>query len=165
MQGQSTPRVPSQQVLAAITESGRYPFWFPKQARGQALDYFAYGTDFTPSIGAGATVTNPINIQNDSAFVILSATMIETSTDNLTFLTQRPLLVNLFDSGAGRNLSSTPIHADNWFGTAELPKYWDIPKILGPNTTFAVTVQNLDPVNARIVRVAFHGFKIFGFAL
>lgn len=158
-------RTPVQAIMEAVS-SGKYPFWFPKGATGLAIDYFAYGTDFVGAtqIGAGATVTNPINIQNDSAFCILSAVLVETATDNLTFLAQRPLMVNLQDSGSGRNLSSTPVHADNWFGTAELPKYWDVPKILGPNSTFNVTVQNLDPVNARIVRVTFHGFKIFGFA-
>lgn len=155
--------------ISAIIESvkqGKYPFWFPQQATGQAIDYFAYGTDFTGAsqLAAGATISNPINIQNDSAFCILSAVMVETTTDNLTFLAQRPLLVDLLDTGSGRHLSSTPLHADNWFGTAELPKYWDVPKILGPNSTFAVTVQNLDTVNAYTVRVAFHGFKIFGFA-
>lgn len=149
-------------AIQAAGQSGAYPFWFPPKARGLAIDYFAYGTDFVP-LGAGATVANPINITNDSAFCILSAVMVETDISNLVFLPQRPLLASLQDSGSGRNFSSTPVHADNWFGTAEEPKYWDIPKILSPNTTFTVQLQNLDPANARNCRVTFHGFKIFGF--
>lgn len=155
-------RLPAQALIEAI-RGGAYPWWYPQGARGNALDYFAYGTNFAP-LAAGATTQNPINIQNDSAFCILAAVMVETDTTNLIFLGQRPLLVDLFDSGAGRSLSSTPLHADNWFGTAQEPLYWPLPKILGPNSTFSVQLQNLDTVNARNVRVAFHGFKIFGFA-
>lgn len=147
--------------MQAIAE-GRFPFWYPKGAEGLAVDYFAYGTDFTP-LAANSTTTQQINIANDSAFIILSAVLVETDTTNLVFLGQRPLLAALFDSGSGRLLSSTPIHADNWFGTAQEPKYWDVPKVLSPNSAFNVTLQNLDTVNDRNVRVAFHGFKIFGF--
>lgn len=150
------------QAIQQAGQSGAYPFWFPQKARGLAIDYFTYGTNFTP-LAAGSTTTNPINITNDSAFCILSAVLVETDTTNLVFLPQRPLLAKLQDSGAGRDLSNVATHVDNWFGTAEEPKYWDIPKILSPNTTFSVQMQNLDPANARNVRVNFHGFKIFGF--
>lgn len=155
------PRIPTDRVMAAIA-AGRYPFWFPERAKGLQLDYFVYGTDFTP-LTASLTLTNNINIQGDSAFVILSGVMVETDTGNTTFLAQAPILFDLSDSGSGRHFSNTPIHASNWFGSAELPKYWDVPKVLAPNATFSVQAQNLEAVN-RNVRVAFHGFKIFGFA-
>lgn len=153
-------RVPAGAIIEAARQ-GRYPFWFPEGAKGLAMDYFVYGTDFTP-LGASLTVTNNINISGDSAFCILCAVAVETSTDNLTFLADLPLLAQLSDSGSGRQFSNTPIAASNWFGTAEMPKYWDIPKVLAPNATFNVTMQNLE-ATARNVRVAFHGFKIFGF--
>lgn len=154
-----------QQSIANLAESirgGKYPWWYPAGARNRAIDYFVYGADFLPLV-ASATTQNSININGDSAFVILSAVLVETAIDNTTFLAQRPLLFSLQDTGSGRLLSNTPIHADNWFGTAELPKYWDIPKILAPNSTFNVIAQNLEAVN-RNVRVAFHGIKIFSFS-
>ena len=147
--------------LAESIRGGKYPWWYPAGARNRAIDYFVYGTDFVP-LGANATVQNAININGDSAFVILSAVLVETDVLNTTFLAQRPLQFQLLDTGSGRNLANTPIHADNWFGTAELPKYWDIPKILAPNSTFNVIAINLEAVN-RNVRVAFHGIKIFSF--
>lgn len=147
--------------LAAATRQGKYPWWYPDGAKGSAIDYFVYGTDFLP-LASGATVQNNININGDSAFCILSAVLVETGTDNTTFLANAPLLFRMQDSGAGRYLSNIPIHASNWFGTAQEPKYWDVPKILSPNTTFAVEAQNLEAV-ARNIRVAFHGFKIFNF--
>lgn len=148
--------------LANAVRGGKYPWWYPDGAKGKAIDYFVYGTDFTPLL-ASATATNLIAINADSAFVILSAVIVETDTADTVFLGQQPLLFRLSDSGSGRFLSNTAIHADNWFGTAQLPKYWDIPKILAPNSTFSVTAQNLEATN-RNVRVAFHGIKIFSFA-
>lgn len=154
-------RIPASALLDAL-RGGSYPFWFPPEARDLALDYFAYGTDFEP-LEANATTTRAIQINSDSAFLVLSATMVETDTANTVFFPNRPLLVNLSTGGAALNLSNTPIHADNWFGTAEEPKYWDVPKILLPNTTFNVQLQNLEAVD-RNVRVAFHGFKLFNFS-
>lgn len=156
----TAPRIPASALLDAI-KGGSYPFWFPPEARGLALDYFVYGTDFDP-LSASATTTRAIQINSDSAFLILSATMVETATDDTTFMANRPLLVTLTTGGAALSLSNTPIHADNWFGTAEQPKYWDVPKILLPNTTFNVQLQNLEATD-RVIRVAFHGFKLFRF--
>lgn len=154
-------RIPAEALIDAI-KSGAYPFWFPPEAKHLALDYFVYGTDYEPLL-ANATTTRSIQINSDSAFLILSAVMVETDENNTTFMANRPLLVQLSTGGAALNLSNTPIHADNWFGTAEEPKYWDLPKVLLPNTTFNVQLQNLEAV-ARNVRVAFHGFKLFKFA-
>jgi hypothetical protein len=147
--------------LAASIRGGKYPWWYPAKARDKAIDYFVYGTDYTPLV-ASTTTQNPININGDSAFVILCGVLIETATNNTTFLANAPLLFRIQDTGSGRYLSNVPIHAGNWFGTAELPKYWDIPKIIAPNSTLVVEAQNLEATD-RNVRVAFHGFKIFAF--
>lgn len=157
----SVARIPAAALVDALVGS-KYPFWFPENARDLAYDYFVYGTDFLP-LGVNATTTNPININSDSAFLVLSAVLVETDTANTTFLGQRPLMAQLSEGGSARNLSNIPIHVDNWFGTAEEPKYWDVPKLLLPNSVFNVTMQNLEAV-ARNVRVAFHGFKLFAFA-
>lgn len=157
----SSTRLPADRLLDAIN-SGRYPFWFPNGARGLALDYFAYGTDFVP-LAASATTTNPIAINSDSAFFILAATGIETATDNTTFLTQHPLMVQLAEGGSSRNFFNTALHFDEVFGSAEFPMVWPLPKLLLPNSTLNVTLQNLE-ATARNVRIALHGFKVFNFA-
>jgi len=152
-------RTPAAAIMDGI-HVGRFPWWFPLEARQLAFDYFAYGTDFVP-LGASATATQSINILSDSAFFITSAVLVETDVTGLIFLAQAPLLAQLNDTGSGRSFSNTPIHVSNWFGTAEEPKLWDVPKLLSPGATFQVTLQNLEAV-ARHVRIAFHGFKIFG---
>lgn len=154
-------RIPAGALIDAL-QSGRYPFWFPEGAKNLAIDYFAYGTSFLP-LGASASTTNPININSDSAFFILSACLVETDTANTTFFLNRPLLCNLQEGGSSRGLFNQALHVDNVYGTAEEPKYWDIPKLLLPNSTFNVTIQNLEAV-ARNVYVTFHGFKLYQFA-
>lgn len=147
--------------LAASIRQGRFPWWYPAGAKEKAIDYFVYGTDFLP-LTASLTTTNSINISGDSAFCVLSAVLIETATNNTTFFALSPILFRLQDTGSGRYLSNQAIHANNWFGTAQEPKYWDVPKIIAPNSTFNVEAQNQEAVD-RNVRVAFHGFKIFNF--
>ncbi len=158
-------RIPAAALVEGI-QAGKYPFWYPSGAIRNRLDYdfFTYGVSFTGTnvLTASATVTLPININSDSAFLILSAAMVETDTANTTFLTNRPILCQLSEGGGARNLFSTPIHVDNVFGTAENPCYWDVPKLLLPNSSFNVQLQNLEATN-RNVHVAFKGFKIFGF--
>lgn len=148
--------------LAESMRQGRYPWWFPDKAKGLAIDYQVYGTDFLPLV-AGLTTQNPINISGTAAFCVLSAVLIETATDNTSFLALSPLLFRLRDTGSNRELSNIAIHAVNWFGTAAQPKYWDVPKIIAPNSTFIVEAQNLELATNRNVRVAFHGFNIYNF--
>lgn len=147
--------------LAESMRQGRYPWWYPDKAKGLAIDYNVYGTDFLP-LPASQTVQNPINITGQAAFCVLSAVLIESATNNTTFLALSPLLFRLRDTGSNRELSNIAIHASNWFGTAEQPKYWDVPKIIAPNSTFIVEAQNQEAVD-RNVRVAFHGFNIYNF--
>lgn len=156
-----------QMVVAQLAEAmalGRYPWWYPDGAKGKAVDYFIYGVDFTGAnvLGANQTLQLPININGDSAFCTLSAVVVETDTGNTVFLAQQPVLVRISDAGSGRFLSNIAIHMSNWFGTAEQPKYWDIPKIYAPNSVVQTECQNLEAV-ARNVRLAYHGFKIFDF--
>jgi hypothetical protein len=157
-------RIPAAALIDGM-RAGKYPFWYPEGAIRNKLDYdfFAYGVSFTGTnvLTASQTITLPININSDSAFLILSAAMVETATDNTTFLTQFPILVQLNEGGGARNLFNAPQHANNVFGTGEQPKYWDVPKLLLPNSTFNVQLQNLEAVN-RNVHVTFSGFKIFG---
>jgi len=144
--------------LSRAIESGRYPWWYPSNAKDLQIDYAVMGADWEP-LAALDTEPRTINIPGDSAFVILSAVLVETDTANTTFLQEFPLLASISDSGQ-RLLSNTPIAASNWFGTAQLPKYWDVPKIYAPNTAVIVEMQNLENVD-RNLRLAFHGFKIF----
>ena len=160
-------RVPAEALVQSMRH-GSVPWWMPvayKEAianRMAEFDYFVYATDFLP-LGASATTRNNIAINGDADFFILSAVLVETYENNTTFMPNSPILFTLVDQGSGRELSNQAIHADNWFGTAQEPKYWDVPKVLRRNSVFAVQAQNLE-ATARNVRVAFHGFKVFPYS-
>jgi hypothetical protein len=138
------------------------------------LDPFIFSTNFvTPNqLAASATATLNFIVQNDSAFAICKSSYIITTTANAfsaelqpfgTGLTTGgvPILATLTDSGSGRSLSDNPVAIDSWFGTGMRPYLWPIPKILDPNSTFSTTLQNL-VATAWHVRLAYHGYKIFG---
>lgn len=159
-------------LLIDQIRASAYPWWYPdaakagRDAQGNptsalAIDFFLYGSDFLP-LGAGASLTQNINIDGSSAFYICETQLVETDTADTTFLAQRPLLASVLDTGSGRVLSNIPIHVDNWWGTAQRPFKWPVPKLVAPNSTLQVTLQNLEAAE-RNVRVAFAGFKIFNF--
>lgn len=138
------------------------------------LDPFIFTTNFvTPNqLAASATGTLNFIVQNDSAFAICKSTLVVTATDNTFTAELQPwgtglttgglgILATLTDSGSGRSLSDAPVMIESWFGTGSRPYHWPIPKILDPNSTFSTTLQNL-VATARHVRLAYHGYKVFG---
>jgi hypothetical protein len=133
----------------------------PRELWRKRKDGFVFHLDFTP-LAASGTSTLPVNISADADFVIIYGTRIVTDVANTAFVANVPELVSITDTGAGRGLSSSAIHVDEWFGTAQLPAYWAYPKFLRANSSLSVTLQNLEAV-ARNVRLSFHGFKVFNF--
>jgi len=127
------------------------------------LDPFTYVINYLPAT-ANTTTTNQFIVQADSAFVWCKGTAIVTATDNVTFLTvgQWPFLITVSDSGSGRDLMDSGVHLYNMFGTAERPFILSKPKIFDPNSTVSGKLQSLHTATNYNVRLAFHGFKVFG---
>ena len=138
------------------------------------LDPFIYTINFvTPSqLAASASLTLNFIVQNDSAFSICKTTYTVADTANAAVANLQPfgsgaassivgILSSITDSGSGRSLSDNPVPIDSQFGTGQFPRIWPIPKIVDPNSTISVTLQNLDAL-ARHVRLAFSGYKVFG---
>ena len=144
----------------------RLPWWFPPEIRNRQLDAFTIPVDFSGANDLGASTTEQLVVAGpgDAAFLILAASAVVTNTDDTTFIAfgSRPILVTMSTTGGGRFLASGAVHIDNWFGTAQQPRYWDAPKVLSPNENMTILLQNLS-ATARHVRLAFHGFKVFGF--
>lgn len=125
---------------------------------------FTYNADFvgTTVLGAGQTVTVNIQVQADSDFVITSLAKVATDSPGQTVLVAfMPATVLLTDTGSGRQIMDRPAHIENYFGTGQFARVMDRPYFIRASSTLGVTLQNLDTVNARAVRCAFHGAKIF----
>lgn len=138
------------------------------------LDPFTFTTNFvTPNqLAASATSTLNFIVQNDSAFSICKTTYQIADVNNVAVANLQPfgsgaasaltgVLCTMTDSGSGRSLMDAPVTIDSMFGTGQFPRQWHIPKILDPNSTFSTTLQNL-VATAWHVRLAYHGYKVFG---
>lgn len=130
------------------------------------LDPFVFVINYQP-LAASNTATDQFITQADSGFAIVK-TAFTISSDVNVFVANisdtpkfAPQVVTLSDSGSGRDLSNAPVAINNYFGTAERPFIWSRPKVLDPNSTFTARIQNL-VATAFNIRLAFHGFKIFG---
>ena len=152
------------QVRRAFPEqTGVAPFlgWLPRKLWRKAKDFFVYSAEFLPLTASG-TLTFETAIQADSDFLCVDVCRVVTDVANTVFLTAVPQLVNIFDTGSGRNIFDRPQHIDNVMGTGQLPNYWPMPKIFRANATISTTLQNLEATD-RNVRISYVGFKVFDF--
>jgi len=132
----------------------------PAEWKERAKDFFTYSVSFVPIV-AGGNATAAFNTQNDSSFVMVG--LVATARGigaGQPVITDRALLVQLTDSGSGRNLQDSPADFENLFGTAQLPSFLPAPKFLKPSTTFTVELTSLLAADAN-VRINFLGFKVF----
>jgi len=152
------PTPEQERVMKAVQE--RYG------SKNFTLDPFTFTMNFLPA--TLSIITNAqFLVQNDSAFAICKTSIVVTDTSD-AFVTNlsdtpkvMPFLITLSDSGSGRDLMDTGVHVDNLFGTAQRPYVWTKIKLLDPSSTFTGRLQNLS-ATSRNVRMAFHGFKVFG---
>jgi hypothetical protein len=141
------------------------------------LSFFTFNIEYLPATLSTFT-TGSFIVQNDSAFVLCKTSYIATlTTDNKTPVTavtvpapattfmvsheNAPFLVNITDSGSGRQFSNVDTHIDNWFGSGEWPFIWSVPQVFDPNSNVSMRLQNLVATNFN-VRCAFVGYKVFG---
>lgn len=152
----------SEQMLGRLTTLLN-PFWgmLPRRLWDATKDFFVYSTTYLP-LNAGVTLTNSIQIQADSHFMIIQINRdVRSAADDETIVADPSMLVRLFDSGSGRQLQDNPVPSENWFGYAQLPGYLPYPKVLKRASTLTVEVENLTAATNYNVRLAFLGFKIF----
>lgn len=148
------------------TSVGVAPFmgWLPRKMWSRAKEFFTYSVEFLP-VAAGATATDETAIQADSDFVSVYWARVVTDTTNLIFTANAnaPLLVNVIDTGSGRQVFDRPQHIDNLWGTGQLPSYLPMPAKFRASGAIQTVVQNLDGANAFNVRISYVGFKVFGY--
>lgn len=156
MQGPRATPDARMQIGNALTQAGVMG-WLPLAFQNTVKEYFAYTTAFEP-LAASQTASRSITIQSDTDFILLYATMVATTDDNLTPLPFRPALVQMRDGSDAADLFQTPTHVENVFGDAMQPGIFAVPYIFTRNSSIQVVLQNLE-ANDRIYRLAFHGFR------
>lgn len=139
------------------------PFFglLPQALWNNAKDFFAYGFNFLP-LGASLTVTQSVAIQSDSDFLCCAlAGWVTTTADPSAIVNVVPFTVILFDNGSGRSFQNTALHYHTIIGTAQLPSYLPMPKLIPRGSTVDITLQNL-VATSYDARISMLGFKIFG---
>lgn len=124
------------------------------------------------ALAASASVTDAIQIEADSSFILQKLTYFATpevfpaqAASALGLVeSQRlipPVSVIITDTGSGRQLMQNPIPIPSLFGSGALPFILPNPRLFMRNSTIQVTFTNLDNVNAWTVRLAFIGYKVY----
>ncbi len=145
--------------MAGPSLSNPFNGWIPRALWHRLKDFFIYGVDFLP-LAISATATRDIAIQADSDFLIVAGVRLYSSSADAPITTPSISTVQIVDSGSGRSLFNQAQHTDNVFGTAQLPAYWPMPKLVRMSSTISTTLINLEAV-ARNYRLAYWGFKVF----
>jgi hypothetical protein len=124
-------------------------------------EHFIYGTAEAGSslaVAAGTVISMPINISQEADFV---ATKIVQS--HVKGNAANTWSVEFITSDTSRQLQNTPIPQDSFFGTAQLPGIFSMPRILWRNTTvqFRITREVVGTVGADLIWIAMWGYKVF----
>lgn len=123
-------------------------------------EHFIYGTaeaGFTLLAAAGSVISMPINISQEADFI--ATKMVQSFIKTAVADTWS---VEFITSDTSRQLQNTPIPQDSFFGTAQLPGIFSMPRILWRNTTvtFRITREVVAAGNSTIW-IALWGYKIF----
>ena len=123
-------------------------------------DWFTYTAEFLP-LNANAAQNVSVPIQADSDFMLtgLSGTVKALVTSEVV-IAAPAVTIRLESTGTGRNMMDRPVPWNNLVGTAERPFLLPSPHTLKANSTLLVALTELGG-NARQVRIAFLGYKIF----
>jgi hypothetical protein len=153
---------PPGEAGGALSWRAPYPWWYPRSARGRAIEWASIGSNFLP-LAAATTGQQVVNISGGFAFVILSSQLeVRDDAAGNALVAAPNALIQLQDGTGDSNLFNAPLHVGTVFGTAQQPFFWQVPRILAPNTAFQLTVQNLDTAVSYRMFFTFSGFRIWG---
>lgn len=126
-------------------------------------DWFIYEADFT-GIAPGASQTQTISIEADSNFLWQQGVYAANIAYAAYEIGTQPIPnagVVIQDTGSGRNLMSSAVPLQNFFGLGREPFCLFSARWFRANTTFKVTVNNYDAADTYNLNLSFIGLKAF----
>lgn len=129
-------------------------------------DFYVYEAE-TIAIAVGASTNDTISIEADSDFILqkltYAADIAGASQLEATRLVPNVLL-QITDTGSGRQLMQDPIPIPSFFGTGQLPFILPNPRLFMRNSTIQVAFTSYEAAVTPDVRLAFIGYKVYGTA-
>lgn len=144
------------QLLGSIDQ------FLPGDKRGRPKQFYAYEAFFSAAVlTAGVTVPVTTAIDNDSDFLVMGINAIATDSTQLIRLGFMPFTIQLQYTGAGSTFFQIADHIENVAGDAQLPGQLFYPFMVPGGASLVTTINNLDTVNARVLRISFPGVKVY----
>ena len=127
-------------------------------------DFYIYESE-SLLLAAGGSSADTIAIEADSDFILQKLTYLATVADAQTTDATRIIpnvLIQITDTGSGRQLMQNPIGVSEFFGTGKLPFILPNPRLFMRNSTIQIAYTSFEAAVVNDVRLAFIGYKIYG---
>lgn len=127
-------------------------------------DFFIYTPGKFVTLGAGATLTQNINIQADSDFCLQKLTF-QADLAGVAQTASGVIVPNvnvlITDSGSGRQLMNNVLPLTLIFGTGQIPFILPKPKWFAANSNVVIALTSFEAAVTPSIQLAFIGFKRF----
>lgn len=129
-------------------------------------DFYVYEAE-TIAIAVGASTNDTISIEADSDFILQKLTYAAdiagaSQTESSRIIPN--VLLQIIDTGSGRQLMQDPIPIPSFFGVGMLPFILPNPRLFMRNSTIQVAFTSFEAAITPDVRLAFIGYKVYGTA-
>lgn len=129
-------------------------------------DFYTYESQVVDLAVAGSA-NDVINIEADSDFILqkltFQADLSGAAQDHSTRVIPN-VLVQLIDTGSGRQLMQNPVPIPNIFGTGAIPFILPNPRLFMRNSTIQVAYTSFEAASVPTIRLSFIGYKVYGTA-
>lgn len=127
---------------------------------------YTYSFD-TGTLAAGATATDSVAIEADSSFVITKGSYFATD-DAGTAQTYNsrivPLvLMQLRDTGSGREFFDEAQPIPNLFGSGEIPFIFPVQQVVRANSVLRANFTSLEATNTVRIWISLIGYKLYNY--
>jgi hypothetical protein len=129
-------------------------------------DFYIYEAEVV-ALGVGLSSNDTIAIEADSDFILqkltFQADLAGVAQDDATRVVPN-VLIQLTDTGSGRQLMQNPIPVTSFFGTGRVPFILPNPRLFMRNSTIQIAFTSFEVADTPTVRLAFIGYKMYGTA-
>lgn len=145
-------------LLSVLVSSSYIKAVADKNRKVVGADFFSYNIEIL-ALASGSTAQNSVTVQADSDFVI--AYMAGVQFVNNAAVTNPYSLIQITDTGTGKNFFNSPLPFGSVFGSGGFPFILPAPRTFAQNTTILAQIQNVNSAAAAGYYMSFMGTRIY----